>query len=680
MDAQQTSTSDSMDTTPKFQYQPLAPGQIRLLQLTCCDSCSELHCTLTPVSIGSHPVYSALSYTWGRPEPYHKLFVDRHNSVLMIQNNLAAALNHFPSYIGKYLWIDAVCINQQDNAEKSDQVARMAQIYQQAEEVISWLGEEEGGSNLAMESIERYGGAALEAGILSLPPSVWKTWPEVGDDVPPELQEVKKRIFELFSAAAEADKTNSPEAFDRTEFATLTNRPYFSRLWIKQEVALARKIHLVCGKRTSSFEHLASAFLFFATYTAWESSQWQEGWLASPPKHLIMVETESGGWEVKNTAQPSAAIGPLMSLRRKLHQEKTRPTLFWLLKSFHVGLNQWRSSMCMDPRDKIFGLLGMVEDDHDDVTTPVAQTLIDYSQPVESVYETVARKFLRDGIIDTLLFCRADSEPSPNRLVLPSWVPDWDRDNRTSNSELSTKPPIPDPWGSGGIYRASGEKEQTFDLNTGPIRPGILVLQGTLVGHVSAVGTVWNTLRSPNSEPHFWFNVPGAQRLFAEVKSFLEDSSTYTAQAKMEATWRIPIGDRELHPESRQWQRATSERSQGMHQRITAARAARLSGDDIAGTHSYQSIMQATHDAKPFLLKGGKLGGLDNKYVGLCPGETRPGDVVAILFGATVPFVLRPGPGAGENGFKLVGEAYVYGIMDGEYVRGDCHAEMFILC
>lgn len=655
MDAQQALMSDSLDATPSFQYQPLAPGQIRLLQLTCCDS--ELHCTLTPVSISSHPVYAALSYTWGRPEPYHKLFVDGHNSILKIQNNLAAALRHFPSYIGKYLWIDAVCINQEDNAEKSDQVARMAQIYQQAEEVVSWLGEEKEGSDLAMESIERYGGAAFGAGILSLPPGVWKTWPEVGDV--PEFQETKRRIFELFSTAAEADKTHSPQAFERTEFATLTNRPYFARLWIKQEVALARKIRLICGKKTTSFEHLASAFLFFASYTTWECSQWQEGWLTSPPKHLIMVESELG-WEVKNTAQPSAAIGPLMSLRRRLHQENTRPTLFWLLKSFHVG-NQGRNSMCVNPRDKIFGLLGMVDDG-----TPV-QALINYSLPVESIYEAVARSFFRDGIIDTLLFCRA--KPSPN---LPSWVPDWDRDDRDSEPKL----PIPDPWGSDGIYRASGEKRQIFDLNTRPVQPGILILDGTLVGEVGAVGTVWNE-KSPNSPPQFWFDVPGAQRMFAEVKSLLEDS-TYTAQDKMEATWRIPIGDRELNSDSGQWQRATSERSKGMHQRIAAAQGATLKGDDIAGTSSYQSIMQGTHDAKPFLLKGGKQG-LDN-YVGLCPGETRPGDVVAILFGATVPFVLRPGPGASEGGFKLVGETYVHGIMDGEYVQGDCDTKAFILC
>jgi hypothetical protein len=84
---------------------------------------------------------------------------------------------------------------------------------------------------------------------------------------------------------------------------------------------------------------------------------------------------------------------------------------------------------------------------------------------------------------------------------------------------------------------------------------------------------------------------------------------------------------------------------------------------------AYVIAMEHLHNRKPFISSEG--------YVGLVPAHSRPGDIVCIIFGADVPFILR---NVGEGEYQLIGEAYVFGIMDGEFVKGDSREEIFCLC
>jgi hypothetical protein len=79
--------------------------------------------------------------------------------------------------------------------------------------------------------------------------------------------------------------------------------------------------------------------------------------------------------------------------------------------------------------------------------------------------------------------------------------------------------------------------------------------------------------------------------------------------------------------------------------------------------------MEYLHNRKPFISS--------EEYVGLTPAHSRPGDIVCIIFGVTVPFVLRD---VGKGEYQLIGEAYMFGIMDGEFVDGDPREEIFCLC
>lgn len=84
---------------------------------------------------------------------------------------------------------------------------------------------------------------------------------------------------------------------------------------------------------------------------------------------------------------------------------------------------------------------------------------------------------------------------------------------------------------------------------------------------------------------------------------------------------------------------------------------------------SYTIYMGDQFKRRPFLSEQG--------YVGLAPSHAEAGDVIVIIYGAIVPFILRE---VGNGGYNLVGEAYVHGIMDGEYIENGPSTETFILC
>ncbi|KPI37153.1 uncharacterized protein AB675_3724 [Cyphellophora attinorum] len=84
--------------------------------------------------------YTALSYTWAEDEPSHKIIVN--DSLFSISQNLYGFLLEWRSSRDgpALLWIDAVCINQEDLEERASQVRYMQQLFRGARNVIAWLG------------------------------------------------------------------------------------------------------------------------------------------------------------------------------------------------------------------------------------------------------------------------------------------------------------------------------------------------------------------------------------------------------------------------------------------------------------------------------------------------------------------------------------------------------------
>ncbi|OCL05684.1 hypothetical protein AOQ84DRAFT_298427, partial [Glonium stellatum] len=98
---------------------------------------------------GEHPMYEALSYTWG--DPSVQKTIELCGTPFDVGANLESALRHLRTEEHpRRLWIDAICIDQHNLEERSIQVLKMTHIYRQASRVLVWLGEESDNSNMAM--------------------------------------------------------------------------------------------------------------------------------------------------------------------------------------------------------------------------------------------------------------------------------------------------------------------------------------------------------------------------------------------------------------------------------------------------------------------------------------------------------------------------------------------------
>jgi hypothetical protein len=147
----------SIFTMPGFAYRPLerARREIRLLQIlprhseaVNADDADSIQCALEHASLDDKPEFQALSYTWGDASRVRKITLN--GAVVTVTENLELALRHLQSgSLVKRLWVDAICINQQDDHERSAQVQQMRTIYESASLVIVWLGPAADDSDLA---------------------------------------------------------------------------------------------------------------------------------------------------------------------------------------------------------------------------------------------------------------------------------------------------------------------------------------------------------------------------------------------------------------------------------------------------------------------------------------------------------------------------------------------------
>ena len=156
-------------------YTSLKVGEIRLILLHSGRSDDPLTCTfhhyvLSPRNTSSK--YIAVSYCWGNEALTHPIVVNGHPS--HITENLASAMYHIRTNTkGNYaaLWVDAICINQADLAEKSLQIGRMRLIYESAVAVICWLGHEVGHMRTACGKLTELF-ALLPTGAFEMKPSM----------------------------------------------------------------------------------------------------------------------------------------------------------------------------------------------------------------------------------------------------------------------------------------------------------------------------------------------------------------------------------------------------------------------------------------------------------------------------------------------------------------------------
>lgn len=354
-----------------YAYSPLSePSRIRVLDLHPGQENDAISFDLYEVRLESDPSYEALSYEW--KDKTGSVIVQCNGRSLLITPNLKLALQNIR--LGKKartLWVDAVCINQEDVEERSSQVRMMTTIYKKASTVLMWLGKDSREAEQAIASI----------------PSVLSSWDRMtaSDIFTYTLSTDIERVLEGMELCRKLfATTDGGEPYSReadSGAAELLHRSYFTRAWIYQELVLAGARGLVlCGHirvRWRDFLH------FIATWATWKSGQ--NGREKAMVMHIAIASAQVTGRGMKDMGD---ALKTLTYLN------------------------------CGDPRDKVFAVLGIVDPSWSGELAP------DYSLSVQQVYTNAARALIRTTL--GLTFWQGVNHPRANRIPsLPSWVPDW---------------------------------------------------------------------------------------------------------------------------------------------------------------------------------------------------------------------------------------------------------------
>ncbi|TGO69532.1 hypothetical protein BELL_0770g00030 [Botrytis elliptica] len=217
-----------------FQYLPLEKtSDIRLLQISLSPDSKRLCGKFTHVSLDVIPPirvpYAAISYHWGSADMCDQIRFDE-GHYLGLNSSAGKILRSFAAHLDFefepcFLWIDALCINQNYNMEKGSQVRQIGRIYSSARQVLAWIGDESTDSDLAMDFVVILHDLMIYFGTPS--------------------------FSDVISVPGCEHRSPGWKALD-----ALLQRPWFSRTWIIQEVVLGTHVVRLCGQKAMNWSAL----------------------------------------------------------------------------------------------------------------------------------------------------------------------------------------------------------------------------------------------------------------------------------------------------------------------------------------------------------------------------------------------------------------------------------------
>ncbi|KAF5560651.1 heterokaryon incompatibility 6 OR allele [Fusarium phyllophilum] len=341
-----------MAINQSFPYDKLPNTQsFRLLEIENGDSHCTISCILRLHSLETAPLYQALSYVWGPPATTNGKSIQCNGHDFFVTDNLYGVLHRLREIRDCCLiWIDQICINQNDLQERSQQVSIMRDIYSKAQLVNAWLG--------VTDSPESAG--VVE--IISIMAS--NTWLGMitGDDP------VDDESLESLGLPTQDSATWAA-------FNNMLALPYFSRVWIIQEIAVAKSYRILWGSMIISGETFCSSI---------------KGWLLIPRV-------------LRNWAIVHAMKNAVMVLLG-IHQSKDWPYL----------VSKFVEHEASDPRDKIYAFIGLADQTGYDI-------MADYNKPVLEVYQDFVRKAI--AVTEKLDILRFSTVQDLDTKTGPLWVP-----------------------------------------------------------------------------------------------------------------------------------------------------------------------------------------------------------------------------------------------------------------
>lgn len=574
---------------------------IRLLEVGPGSGTDAINCRLREECLDQAPQFEALSYVWGDAN-------DKRDIVCNGQRFMATANLHYA--LGRLrleskprlIWADAVCINQGDIIERAQQVQIMGNIYTVASRVVVSLG-------VGDEDV-----FSLGLGVARL---IYDACYQYADSQGKDvyffaIQDEPFRDVRLESIEEEVNKNKDGGASWKA-LAHILSMQWFTRVWCVQEILLARESLVLIGRQSVSWEVLGV------------SSAWLNGQnIASDfnlPSHMSAVPYNNCFCMFDEVIRFDDPSNTLVALLRKFHEFNST-----------------------DPRDKVYGLLGIVPNPGE------RQTLIevDYEKSVAQVYTDVAEACIRrEAGLSVLSYVQHGSELGGNSGI-PSWVPVW---NATSAMTLGS---LPSAWNT------CGPDHELPDFQI--LDKGTLVVRGVLYDEVESVRPVMD---ASHFQPGNESDQQALLDLWDEITAVREEGvnqvilMTSTLTAGLNTRWDyVELLDEE-------------DREQAVNDFVEYVNhLLETTGKDTKKIHyDFGFVLEEDNDWTSFRLAASRV--CDGRRVfqvaggkyGLGPACMAKGDLIVVFKGGIVPFVVRPR----EDGtFALLGDCYIVEIMRGE--------------
>ncbi|CAG8959329.1 hypothetical protein HYFRA_00013099 [Hymenoscyphus fraxineus] len=676
----------SQDELRGYIYTPL-PGNTRSIRVLSIDSKpgETIRCSFRVLNLDNKPIYDCLSYTWAHPlyqaiwREDDRRIIDESPTKLIkcegkafkVAENLYEALKQLckkrwsldeHGYSGQNcIWIDAICINQNDDVEKKPQLEMMKDIYCGAENVIAWLGPdsddpEAARLDVAIDVLER---------LASIPPS-------------------RRNVYlpdNLFDGSI-WDTLGMEPIFEEEwlHFAAFILRSWFSRIWVVQERWAAKKMFVFCGDYVIKWKVLSDGIMTM---------------MAMNMDRLLNSKVE----EMVGSGSPPTRFVTNKIRNQFIFTDVDKTQSLTLEKLLANG----RVFNATNQDDRVFGVLGM--------WTPSGAFLgqkpwsliggwtTKKQRTTEKLYTDAS--FLAIHEMGDLNLLSLVEDASYRKLPgLPSWVPDY------------TVPPATEPLN--GIPRADGGVGP-WNASRGllpwkePINAdGILRVQGVKIGTIAKIAADYSeivdehkfcdllellriavtTEPKRNSVEQFWRalikdNYDGQPAADDARLAFpnLITHHVWVLQIALSHKQAIAsISDAE--PIFREQNRQELGKFESIMDKYIDLLSKLSTEEDslIPTLDMIQAIIdQGNENHTDFIAvyyriladfrsayMGRRLVRTDDNYLGIAPQSVEESDEVWILAGAFVPIILRR-EGVSDKR-KLVGEAYINGCMNGETV------------
>jgi hypothetical protein len=388
------SIAETMETTLPYVYIPLENPKTEIRLISILSTTPRICCEFKVVSLEEKPVFGALSYMWG--DATIKEAIDVGGRALPVTQNLAQALRDVYTHWSnndynssgrtQWLWTDALCIDQDNTREKDHQVPLMEVIYPSAYIVFAWQGVEDEVTRGGIQSIE------LVAQEISDLPCYNEILEATRNgyvqshrrDCIPSAKDLRLNWERMYTISAQQKKI-----FEHIE--DLLSLPYWTRVWIFQEIVLADKMVIISGANMTSWRKLIRVLLWVEWFGGASTS-------VTPPESMpgweyviLMKKILSSSCVFINLAKLGRARGtlrderPLDRMTRPLDQSSQKAAQGIANGYFlHTIVVKFRAT---NPKDYVYGFAGITG----------ARISIDYSKrkTIAEVYHEFAALWLQ---------------------------------------------------------------------------------------------------------------------------------------------------------------------------------------------------------------------------------------------------------------------------------------------